>query len=92
VQLDQKINKLLFNNIIGDFSNYFEFFPHGFISSNVVLPACFCELGIDKFINDLENNFNIVKADILNSLIYKIKSIGDSRLVIPRIIKEKYNL
>lgn len=45
--------------------------PHGFIDNKAGLPADFCELGIDRFLDDL-NRFDYIKSDILSSLNTKI--------------------
>lgn len=57
-------------------------YPNGFIASNVILPADFCELGIKRFISDLER-FSFHKLEIIESLHNKIKKLGDREMVIP---------
>lgn len=79
IQLTNEIVKLLFNKDCNISYKY----PHGFISDKATLPADFCEMGINKFISDL-NKFKIVKQDILNSLVDKIESKKDIELVLPK--------
>jgi very-short-patch-repair endonuclease len=84
VQLSTEIFKNIFDI---DFI-FNQIYPHGFISEKVILPADFCELGIERFLNDLEK-FNFIKNDIIKSLKDKINIIDNKRLVIPKVI-EKY--
>lgn len=42
------------------------YYPHGFIDENCIMPADFCELGLSRFINDLEK-FNYIKDEIIKS-------------------------
>lgn len=58
-------------------------FPHGFISKSSTLPADFCELGIERFLKDLEY-FGCIKQEILDSLKAKLNEIGDIRAVLPK--------
>ncbi|ELE9267230.1 DUF559 domain-containing protein [Enterobacter kobei] len=57
-------------------------YPHGFIDPKAVLPADFCELGIRRFLNDLEV-FSEYKNEIIESLKTKIEEKQDVDLVIP---------
>ncbi|AVT59756.1 MULTISPECIES: DUF559 domain-containing protein [Pectobacterium] len=57
-------------------------YPHGFIDSKAVLPADFCELGIKRFLDDLER-FSEYRNDVINSLRSKIKEKENIDLVIP---------
>ena len=65
-------------------------YPHGFISDSCVLPADFCELGIEKFENDLNNRFEWARNEILESIENKIKKLKDWRLVLPPSLYSKY--
>jgi len=56
-------------------------FPHGFISSRVVFPADFCELGVLRFVRDLER-FACIAPAIWQSLEVAIKG-RDWRTVLP---------
>lgn len=58
-------------------------YPSGFINDSVVLPADFCELGIERFKADLETLWYL-KEEIINSLKNKIQQKGDIRLVLPK--------
>lgn len=66
--------------------NWNQSYPHGFISENVILPCDYCELGIQKFLNDL-NRFDFIKNDIFESLKNKISALKDYELVLPSSIK-----
>ena len=67
-------------------------YPHGFIANNstLVLPADFCELGVDRFISDLEK-FHYIKDDIVKSLKDKVDLLGDKRLVVPKRLEYLIN-
>ena len=55
-------------------------FPHGFIADTVVFPADFCELGIERFLNDL-GRFAAIRSDIVVSLKRAATTRGDWRLI-----------
>ena len=59
VQPNTAIIKLLFNV---DYE-FVQIYPHGFIDSKAKLPWDFCDLGVDRFINDL-HYFYIIKEEI----------------------------
>lgn len=63
IQLETKISEKL----IGFSLNKELSYPHGFIDKHALKPCDFCELGIIKFLNDLEK-FKEIKEDILKSL------------------------
>lgn len=74
IQLETRIIKILFDI---DFKMELEF-PHGFISKNVTLPADFCELGVQRFIRDVEHFgvFNEIKQSLENWLkIYPLEGV-----------------
>lgn len=62
--------------------DYEQTYPHGYISDKVILPADYCEIGIQKFLADL-NRFDYVKNDIIDSLKKKIDDLVDIELVVP---------
>jgi very-short-patch-repair endonuclease len=79
VQLDKIVINYLFPQItIYKESEY----KHGFIDKKAILPSCFCELGIQKFIKDLET-FSFIKEDIIYSLIKKVAELKNKLLVLP---------
>lgn len=78
VQLDSKIIKLLFD-LNKEINNVY---PHGFIDSKALLPADFCELGVNRFEDDLNITFKVIKNDITSSLKDKIKTL-DKNIVLP---------
>ncbi len=61
-------------------------FPHGFISEDALLPCDYCELGIDKFLKDL-NTFRYCRNDIIQSLKNKFIQTNDIELVVPNSLK-----
>lgn len=63
VQLSPNTIKHLFNI---DYK-YTQTYKHGFIDKKAVLPASYCELGIEKFKKDLYK-FDYIKDDIIQSL------------------------
>lgn len=76
VQLESRTISYLF----GFNYEYKQTYPHGFIDKNAILPADFCELGIERFIKDLQR-FSFIKTEIIESLIAKS---ADIRTVIPQ--------
>ena len=60
----------------------FKDFPHGFIADTVVFPADYCELGVVRFLRDLER-FAAIRREILASLERAAVSRGDWRFVYP---------
>lgn len=81
VQLDAATIGLLFGTLVTD-QSAFKSFPHGFVAEKVVMPADFCELGVQRFLNDLER-FVAVAGDIAASLRVAETRLGDWRLVYP---------
>lgn len=79
VQLSSYTVKTLFGMDIAVEQTY----PHGFIDKACILPADFCELGLDKFKNDLDRLPGI-KTDIISSLRNKISELGTVEAVVPR--------
>nr|WP_314488004.1 DUF559 domain-containing protein [uncultured Kingella sp.] len=61
---------------------YRQVYPHGFIDAKAVLPANFCELGVQRFMADLVR-FSAYRAGILQSLREKVAEKGDVDLVVP---------
>lgn len=80
VQLCPEVIKHLFDIDI----DYAQTFPHGFIvDKGETLPADFCSLGYDRFLNDLKR-FSYIKEDILASLRHKLNTyLGDWNRVLP---------
>lgn len=78
IQPSRNIINLLLNLNV----DYEQTYPHGFIDEAAILPADFCEIGVLKFINDL-NRFNIIRAEIIESLRNKVETHGDIDLVLP---------
>lgn len=55
-------------------------FPHGFISTKH-FPATFCELGIKRFLQELNTVPTSVRRDVVNSLRDRISEIGTEYVV-----------
>ena len=81
VQLDAKTIGQLFGALVIDRSA-FKDFPHGFIAEKVVMPADFCELGVQRFKHDLQR-FAAIAEDITASLRAAEARLRDWRLVYP---------
>lgn len=81
VQLTEPVIRQLFGNWLTD-TTTFKDYPHGFIAREVVFPADFCELGIRRFLDDLDR-FSFIAADIRASLEAAVERLGDWRLVYP---------
>lgn len=78
VQLSANTICLLFRVKI-DFVQTYE---HGFIDNKCILPADYCEIGIVKFIDDLQR-FGHIFPDIRKSILNKIEVLGDELKVLP---------
>ncbi len=81
VQLDATTIGHLFGALVTDRSP-FKSFPHGFIAEKVVMPADFCELGVQRFVADLQR-FAAVAKEIAESLRAAEARLRDWRLVYP---------
>jgi len=86
IQLDKRVIELLFGKKINNFYEY----PQGFISKLAANPCDYCEMGVKKFLCDLDR-FSVVKDEVIKSLISKIKETGDIDLVLPESIKQIIN-
>ena len=84
VQLTTPIIKLLFDVDV----QVEQVYPHGFISDagTLILPADFCYIGIQRFLEDLIT-FKIIRQDIIDSLLVKIRKLEDIDIVVPPNIK-----
>lgn len=66
----------------GRAKEYEQRFKHGFRGDSVILPAHFCEQGVELFKKDLEM-FSFAKEEIIQSLRDKVEERGDISLVLP---------
>ena len=87
VQLTADTIRHLFGTLITDLSP-FKDFPHGFIADTVIFPADYCELGIERFLRDLDR-FAFIRPDILASLERAAAARGDWRLVYTPLLRER---
>lgn len=87
VQMTAPVIGQLFGPLVSN-QTRFRDFPHGFIADTVVFPADFCELGVDRFLADL-NRFTVIRADIVASLERAAAAKGDWRLVYPPSVRSK---
>jgi len=78
VQLSTQVIKELFEIDFKIDQSY----PHGFIDEKALLPAAFCELGIQRFLSDLDK-FSFIKEDIIDSLFKKVNDLKNQMLVLP---------
>ena len=62
-------------------------FPHGFISKKALLPASYCELGIDRFRNEIKALPSTVRNAVIASLQDRIKEHG-MEYVIPKTLND----
>lgn len=86
IQLSDNLIKIIFNKKISFLQNY----KNGFIDSKALLPADYCELGILRFKNNLEQ-FNYCKNEIIESLNNKINELKDIDLVLPQSLRYLIN-
>jgi len=66
-------------------------FPHGFIDKKAVLPASYCELGIERFIYEFRRLPKNVQDRITKSLKDSSEKNG-IEYVVPRLIKEELGM
>lgn len=66
-------------------------YKHGFIDSKCILPASFCELGINRFKEEFLELPNVIKNEICNSIQEKILEMKDIQYVIPNILNGYLN-
>jgi len=81
-----QITPELLKEFFGSDFTYQQKYPHGFIDPKAVLPADYCELGIEAFKADLQR-FEAYKTEILNSLKEKTEELKNPDLVLPRSIQ-----
>ena len=83
IQLSRSTCKTMFNIDL----NIEQVYPHGFIDKKCILPADFCELGIERFKSDMSRFANEVE-EIINSLKTKTaKSKYGVDEVLPKSLK-----
>lgn len=83
VQMSSELIKMIFNKDM----KYEQKYPNGFIDKKAILPADFCELGIELFKKDLER-FSFCTSEIIESLKVKVQEKNDIELVIPSSLKQ----
>jgi len=83
-----QMNNAVLRYIFGENTDlkYTQEYPHGFIDKKAILPADFCELGIELFKSDIEK-FCLFKSEIINSINVKIKELGNIDLVLPKSLQ-----
>lgn len=84
VQLSPIIIKLLFDKRK---RNFIQGYPHGFVSSLALLPADFCEAGVKRFKNEIEQTFAVIRKEIVDSLRKRVDDLGDINLVLPESLQ-----
>ena len=67
----------------------FNTYAHGFIAKNVVLPAEFCSLGLNRFYNEMNQEFKEFRKDIMDSLNKKVAELGNILMVYPLSMLDK---
>jgi hypothetical protein len=73
------MNELFGERIVGNLPHI----PAGFISKTVVLPADFCEMGIQRFKKEYNELPTHLQNEIRESLIIKIEELQNIDLVLP---------
>lgn len=78
VQLSSQVVRNLFGAFTGDHSPFLDY-PHGFISDKALLPADFCEVGLLRFHQDLEDfNDTLGKQNTSHLIVKSLRDlIGD---------------
>ncbi len=87
IEFNEKIIKKYFGEKYIDISSTYK---NGFIHPNVVLPTSFCERGLYRFIDYIENIEDDIKTDIFNSLWQKSIRKKSLLFVISPIMFLKY--
>lgn len=88
IQLSKEVVKLLFNvDLENDLYKLCN--KHGFMHPEIALPADFCELGIERFKNDLVR-FDIVREKIVDTIKKRIETDGIER-VLPKSLHSILN-
>jgi hypothetical protein len=82
IQLSNNLIKTIFNIDI----NIKQIYKNGFIDDKALLPADFCELGIEKFKSNLVQ-FYYCKDEIIESLQNKIIKYNDIDVVLPKSLQ-----
>lgn len=77
-----QISSVVLFNLFGVYVDTQQTYPHGFVDKKAILPSDFCQLGINKFVDDLER-FDYIQIDVLDSLRSKILELDDINLVLP---------
>lgn len=78
IQMTEEVFFYIFNREI----KFKQMYLNGFIDSTVILPADFCELGVRRFLKDLDI-FHFHKIEILWSLKNKLNEKKNIELVLP---------
>ena len=86
-----QLSKVVIENLFHTELDFIQKYPHGFIDKKALLPADFCELGIERFKADLLY-FDYIKLDIINSLKIKMEEVGNRRLVVSNSLSKILNL
>jgi len=91
VQSSDNLWNYVFDNRVGRKKIHVErVYDDGFIDKKAMLPADFCELGVERFLEDL-STFQYCKELIINSLKNKVLELKDIDLVIPPSIRYLLN-
>lgn len=81
VQLTKEVIKILFDiNLQG---NLYKCSEHGFINGNMILPADFNSIGVNKFIDDSERFGDIIQTAIMDSLSKLTNERNEQYTVLP---------
>jgi len=80
IQLDSNIINYLFPSLKTFRPSKYK---HGFIDKKVILPAAFCELGVERFEQEINTTFSIIKSDIIFSIKEKIIELENKLFVLP---------
>lgn len=82
------INQLFGETVVNNLPHI----PAGFISPSVVLPADFCEMGINRFDKEFKNLPSHIQTEIVESLKNKIEIKKDIDLVLPTKLRYIVNM
>ena len=81
VQLDSRIVEYLFAGFTQDLTS-FNICQQGFVLPGLIYPADFCEMGLNRFVFDLDR-FGLIRGEIERSLAEAEDILGDAFAVHP---------
>jgi hypothetical protein len=70
-----QLDKVTVQSYFGISAEIRQDFPHGFITTKL-FPASFCELGVERFKEDLDGLPSVVRSAVIHSLRERVEQYG----------------